>query len=148
MLATSVAILGQASPGRVVDVASYEKLGVSGSSALYAVHAASDEYVSGPVQLLDLHGSRHDQGYAIGELGSVAAKANYDALLATMIDTKTAKGILEKLALEKILDWQWSSFLSHAVAGTPIAEELAGFVEGCYAALPAWDKGFCKHAAS
>ena len=43
-------------PGHVSEVASFEVLGTSGSSALYAVHLApADEYSSGPVQLLDLH---------------------------------------------------------------------------------------------
>jgi hypothetical protein len=134
-------------PGHVSEVASFEVLGKSGSSALYAVHlAAADEYSSGPVQLLDLHGSRREQGEAFGVLGGKATKENYDALIGSLIDTKTPTGLLEKTALEAILDWQWSAFLSKDVAGTHLADELSGFAEGCASALPL-GAHFCKHAA-
>lgn len=134
-------------PGHVAEVESFEVLGTSGSSSLYAIHLAPDvEYSSGPVELLDLHGSRREQGNAFGVLGGKATKENYDALIGSLIDTKTAAGLLEKAALEAILDWQWHSFLSKELSRTNLAEELEGFAEGCATALPLASH-FCKHAA-
>ena len=81
--------------------------------------------ISVDVQLLDLHGTRHDQGYAFGKLGGKAALANYDALLGALLDTRSVAGKLEKAALELLVDWQWRSTLSKQVP-PEMAEELAG----------------------
>ena len=100
MLALVLAPQTAALPGHVAEVASFEVLGTSGSSSLYAIHLAPDmEYSSGSVELLDLHGSRREQGNAFGVLGGKATKENYDALIGSLIDTKTAAGLLEKAAL-------------------------------------------------
>jgi hypothetical protein len=132
--------------GRIVTPTNYGRLASEGNSTLYAVKTASPtDYVSGDVQLLDLHGTRHEQGYAYGKLGGSAALHNYNALLGSLIDTKSLLGKLEQAALEVVVDWQWKSALSKQVP-SEMAEELAGFAEGCKAALPL-HKSFCERGA-
>ena len=111
--------------GHVLKPTGFERLASAGNSTLYAVKAGT-AYTSGDVQLLDLHGSRHEQGYAFGKLGGRAALENYDALLGALLNTKSILGKLEKAALEVVVDWQWRSTLSKQVPAE-MAEELAGF---------------------
>lgn len=135
-------MLSSASPlGPIVVPSSFELLATEGLSALYAIKTPTETYLSGAVQLLDLHGSRHDQGYAFGALGGKAAKANYEALIGSLIDIKTATGKLEQAALELVVDWQWSAALSKQLPQR-FADEIAGFAQGCAKAMP-FEKKFC-----
>ena len=132
--------------GFIVKPSSFMRVSTHGNSSLYAVKTAHDDYVSGDVQLLDLHGTRHEQGYAFGKLGGKAALSNYNALLGSLIDTKSIAGRLEKAALEVVIDWQWRSTLSKQVP-TEMVDELVGFAEGCKVALPLHIGSFCERVA-
>ena len=107
--------LAWAATGFVVGISHYEPVASVGNSTLYAIKTNRSNYVSGDVQLLDLHGSRREQGFAFGKLGGKAALSNYDSLLGALLDTKTVKGKLEKAVVELVLDWQWKSTLSKQV---------------------------------
>ena len=131
--------------GFIVRPSGFEVLARHGNSTLYNVKTSQDFYISGDVQLLDLHGTRHEQGYAFGKLGGEAALANYDALLSALLDTHSIVGKLEKAVLELLVDWQWRSTLSKQVP-PEMAEELSGFAEGCRAVLPQ-HSSFCEHVA-
>ena len=128
---------------RIVRPSNFTLVDTEGSSALYEVVGTT--YSSGPVMLLDLHGSRAEQGFAFGRMSGHAAKDNYMALIGSLINTETVAGKAEQAALEFVIDWQWSSVLSVQVPAV-MKDELAGFAEGCKAALPR-ETRFCEHAA-
>lgn len=130
---------------RIVVPSGYKVVDTEGRSALYEVQTSNGVYTSGPVQLLDLHGTRSEQGFAFGRMGGRAALENYEALTGALIDTKSVVGKLEVAALEVILDWQWTHVLSKQVPST-MSDEIAGFGQGCKKAMP--QKGhFCEHGA-
>ena len=138
--------LAWAATGFVVGISHYEPVASVGNSTLYAIKTNRSNYVSGDVQLLDLHGSRREQGFAFGKLGGKAALSNYDSLLGALLDTKTVKGKLEKAVVELVLDWQWKSTLSKQVP-SEMMEEFAGFAEGCKVIMPFLHARFCEHSA-
>ena len=130
-------------PGYIVEPDRFDIVGTYKQSTLYNIVTANTTYTSGAPQLLDLHGTRYEQGFASGKLGGDAARENYDSLLDALLDTSTLAGKLEKAALEVVIDWQWSSTLSKAVPFNMV-EELNGFADGCMSARPL-DGQFCQH---
>ena len=138
------AALGLDGSPRIVVPSGFTKVDSEGSSALYEIKAEG-EYSSGPAMLLDLHGTRSEQGYAFGRLGGAAARDNYLSLIGALINATTLAGKAEVAALELVVDWQWSSVLSKQLPAE-MAEELAGFAQGCAKKLPL-HTAFCQAAA-
>ena len=130
--------------GYIVEPTGFTAVGTHGQSTMYNIETNGSEYTSGAVQLLDLHGTRYEQGMAFGNLGGDAARENYNSLLSSLIDTDTPVGKLEVKVLEVLLDWQWTSVLSKAVPAD-MEDELRGFADGCKEVRPD-DGHFCENA--
>jgi len=141
------ALMATVSVHRIVTPSAFKQVDVEGASKLYEVVTNTSDYASGPVMLLDLHGSRSEQGFAFGRMGAQAALENYDSLIGALIDVKTLRGKAERAALELVIDWQWKSVLSQQVPAA-MADELDGFAKGCTAALGSSHARFCEHASS
>lgn len=140
-----LAALGATAAGSTIVVPSnFTKFDSEGSSAAYTIDTPGDVYVSGPAVLLDLHGTRLEQGYAAGRMGGEAAHANYRALLGALLGPASPRSALEQAALEVVLDWQWAAVLSVQVP-QGLADEARGFAQGCAAARPR-DGAWCKAA--
>ena len=127
----------------IVTPTDYTLVSTHGNSSLYTIEGA--QYATAPPMLLDLHGSRAEQGEAYGSLLGAAAKENYDALVAMLLKTTTVIGVAERSALEALLDWQWSDFLSKQVPAEYM-EEFDGFATGCKSALGVLHGSWCEHA--
>ena len=140
MFASLLSVLSLAGGWHIVDPSGYTRVASIGNSTLYHINTSTVEYVSGAVALLDLHGTRNEQGFAFGNLLASESKANYDALIGALKLNK-----IEKAAVELIVDWQWASALSKQVPAR-FADELAGFADGCSQALPS-EARWCSKAA-
>ena len=80
--------------------------------------------------LLNLTGSRYEQGYDAGFLTGAMAHDAYSALLAALLGKHDA---ITGALLEKLADWQWERYLSKQVPEAFVTE-LQGFQDGAEAA--------------
>lgn len=142
--AALLALGAAATATNIVTPSSFDKFDAEGSSAAYKITTAGNVYASGPTVLIDLHGTRQEQGFAFGRMGGKTAKLNYQALLGALLGKRTPKTALEQAALEVVLDWQWKSVLSVQVPAN-LMEEAGGFGLGCAKATPA-DARWCAAA--
>ncbi len=134
-LVTTLLALSSSPPWRIVDVVGYDRIDTEGNSSLYNVRLPdATSYSSGPVKLLDLHGTRYEQGYATGRMVGKDTLGSYNALLDTLIKPGPV-GALERAALEVVMDWQWSHALGKALPAEMV-EEFRGFGAGCAASMP------------
>jgi len=127
----------------IVTPTGYTLVGTHGASSLYTVDGA--QYATAPPLLLDLHGSRFEQGEAYGALQGAAAKANYDFLITMLLKSTSVIGYAERSALEALLDWQWSAYLSKQVPPEYMTE-FDGFAAGCKTALGPLHGSWCEKA--
>ena len=100
------------------------------NGTLYSIELPDDvQYESGAAFLLDLRGSRYQQGYDYGLLAGLAAEQNYNALVNALLKTGGIPGATERFALETLVDNQWDKWLSKQVPDEYI-QEIAGFDAG------------------
>ena len=146
LFTTPVVFLSEAATppsATIVTPTGFTAAGTHGTSTLYTVEGTN--YKTAPPVLLDLHGSRFEQGEAYGALLGAAAKFNYHALVSLLLKTTTVIGIAEQSAVEALLDWQWSKFLSKQVPEVYLTE-FDGFASGCKSALGPVHDSWCTHA--
>ena len=78
-------------------------------SALYAI-TSTRSWVLGAPLLLDLHGTREQQGAAYASLVGASAARNVAALFSKLMPNATSKALVLDF-----LGWQWGSFMVHHV---------------------------------
>jgi hypothetical protein len=147
LLLLSLALVSGAPIGySIVKAGSYTVIGSYGNSTLYAIETLPpNAYASGNAYLLDLHGTRFEQGEAFGVLQGKASEENYDFLIHTLLKNPSVVGKVEQDALETLIDHQWNNWLSRQLPNRFI-EELNGFAQGCVQALGTQEKAFCDNA--
>lgn len=82
---------------------------------------------------MDLHGTRYQQGYDYGLLAGKGAESNYLDLLGALLKSGGLPGFSERVALEALVDSQWTKYLSKAVPDEYM-HEIQGFEAGAKAA--------------
>lgn len=121
-------------PGSDVQTPTGKQLKSKGpkGSKLYTITAANAVYED-PVYLLDMNsGSYYDQGYDTGYLLGKAYVENWNSLMKSLLGDEWWEPVVAS-ATAKLLDWQWTDYLSKAVPQEYL-EELRGMTDGGKAA--------------
>jgi hypothetical protein len=84
-----------------------------GNCSLYQVVASQSDYTYAPL-LLDLYGSRHDQGYGYGFLLADRIDYTYRVFITALLGDKWWVQPAADLVFEAV-DWQWDEYLSQQV---------------------------------